>query len=168
MSVRSERFISTLKLILTDGTATPYFRDFLARVDSFIQQAAVISTWGGISGTLSDQTDLQNALDLKADAASLEYLPPAFRNEASDPYTLVIGDANKVIRFTAADVDVTIPVAASVAWVSGTELMLRFAGTGTQTLDTTGLTINGTLPALAQHVEIKLRNVGTDEWDYIS
>ena len=34
------------------------------------------ATWGGINGTLSNQTDLQNALNLKADASDLDNLVP--------------------------------------------------------------------------------------------
>jgi len=40
MSVQSEKFIAGLRLIESDGKATPYFREFLGRVDSFIQQAS--------------------------------------------------------------------------------------------------------------------------------
>lgn len=176
MAIATQRFVASLRLILEDGTATPYFRDFLARVEGFIQQAGVVSTWGGVGGTLSDQTDLQNALDGKAttaqgalaDTALQEYEAPAFRNEATDPYSLVIGDANRVLRFTTANADVTIPDQATVAYPDNTEISIRQAGTGTLTLTTTGLTINGTLPSWAQHEEVRLRKVGTDEWDVVA
>lgn len=198
MSLVTERFIANLQLVDQQGVATAYFRDFLARVDGFIQQAGVVSTWGGVGGTLSDQTDLQNALDnidtsqvvsgTFADAriseasvtqhegalsisftqlTGVEYVPPTVRDEATDPYTLALSDANTVIRFTALDADVTIPQNASVAFPVGTEVSIRFAGTGTQTLTTTGLTINGTVPSLAQHLELKFRKVATDEWDLL-
>ena len=223
MSLETQRFIASLQLTMPDGTATRYFRDFLAAVDGFIQQAAVVSTWGGIGGPLSDQTDLQSALDGKAtsaqgaladsavqpgdnvsdltndanytsvgdnvsvfvnnsgylvptdnvseltnDAGYLTiYAPPSVRNEASTPYSFVLGDANTVIRFTAASASVTLPNQATVAFTNGTELVIRQAGTGTLVLTTTGLTINGSLPTWAQHTELKLRKVGTDVWDVV-
>ena len=162
MSLETQRFIASLQLTMPDGTATRYFRDFLAAVDGFIQQAAVISVWGGISGSLSDQTDLQNALN----AASL-YTPPIVKNEATNPYTLVLSDSNKALRFTAADAAVTIPLDSIVAFAANTELVIRQAGTGTLVLTTTGLTINGTLPTWSQHTELKLRRVAADEWDVV-
>lgn len=84
---------------------------------------------------------------------------------ASSAYTPTLADANKVLRFTAASPEVTIPTNASVAFPVGTILTIRQAGTGTLTLVTTGLTINGTVPSWAQHVEVQLRKVGADEWD---
>ena len=175
MSVETQRFVANLQLTMPDGTATRYFRDFLAAVDGFIQQAAVISVWGGISGSLSDQADLQTALDGKAtaaqgalaDTALQAYEPPAIRNESTNPYTLVLADANKVLRFTAASAAVTIPDDATVSFPANTELVIRQAGTGTLVLTTTGLTINGTLPTWSQHTELKLRRVAADEWDVV-
>lgn len=84
---------------------------------------------------------------------------------ASSTYTPTLADANKVLRFTAASPEVTIPTNASVAFPVGTILTIRQAGTGTLTLVTTGLTINGTVPSWAQHVEVQFRKVGTNEWD---
>lgn len=86
---------------------------------------------------------------------------------AATPYTLAIGDAYTCQRFTAASPAVTIPVEASVAYPVGTEISIRQAGTGTLTLTTTGLTINGTVPSWAQNVEVMFRKVGADEWDVV-
>lgn len=80
-------------------------------------------------------------------------------------YTVSLDQANKVLRYTAANVTVTIPPQASVNFPIGTILTIRQAGTGTLTLVTTGLTINGTVPSWSQHVEVQFRKVGTDEWD---
>jgi hypothetical protein len=49
----------------------------------------------------------------------------------------------------------------------GAELNIRQAGTGTLVLTTTSLTINGTIPSWSQHVEVKFRKVGSDEWDVV-
>lgn len=129
--------------------------------------AEAVANWGGITGTLSAQTDLQSALDGKADNADLVYYPPVVADEGTDPYTLVLGDANTVKRFTTASAAVTIPTNASVAFPVGTEVSIRQAGTGTLVLTTASLTINGTVPGWAQHVEVKFRKVATDTWDVV-
>ena len=86
-------------------------------------------------------------------------------DNATTPYTLALADAYTCQRFTAASPAVTIPTNAAVAYPIGTEIYIRQAGTGTLTLTTTGLTINGTVPTWAQHVEVKFRKVATDTWD---
>jgi hypothetical protein len=177
-----------------DGTPTFAFADFLRRVDEAVEAGAITSVWGSVSGTLSNQTDLQSALDGKATTAqgaladtavqpgdnvsvltndagyltSASFVPMSVRDEATTPYTLVIGDANTVIRATAASAAVTIPQEASVNFSVGTIIRLRQAGTGTLTLTTTGLTINGSVPAWSQHVETGFRKVGSDTWDVIA
>jgi hypothetical protein len=193
-----------------DGTPTFAFADFLRRVDEAVEAGAITSVWGSVSGTLSNQTDLQSALDGKATTAqgaladtavqpgdnvsdlandagyvaagdnvsvltndagyltAASFVPMSVRDEATTPYTLVIGDANTVIRATAASAAVTIPQEASVNFSVGTIIRLRQAGTGTLTLTTTGLTINGSVPAWSQHVETGFRKVGSDTWDVIA
>jgi hypothetical protein len=178
-------------IVFADGTMQYSFREFVGNVDRAVNNAAVTAFWGSLGGSLSNQTDLQSALDGKATTAQgaladtalqptdnvseltndagylTAYAPPAVRDEATDPYTLVLGDANTVIRLTAADADVTIPQNASVAFPLGTEVSLRFTTSGSHTLTTTGLTINGTVPSLTQHLELKFRKVGADEWDLL-
>ena len=74
------------------------------------------------------------------------------------------GDANKVKRFTGASPAITLPTS---TFTVGDVVYLRQAGTGTLVLTTTGLTINGTIPAWAQHVEVGFRLVAADQWDVI-
>jgi hypothetical protein len=224
------RLQASQPIVFPDGTMQYPFRNFMLTVDGFIVGAATTSVWGGVSGTLSNQTDLQSALNLKltiTDVNSLVKLnaliadatlddsgdsrPPLdhdankvttgtfadariseasvtqhqaalsitesqisdlihvmpFRDDTSTTYTLVIGDADLVVRYTGASPAITIPVEASVAFPVGTVLGIRQAGTGTLVLTTTGLTINGSLPSWAQHIEINLRKVGSDEWDVV-
>jgi hypothetical protein len=74
------------------------------------------AVWGSIAGTLSDQTDLQDALDAKADTG----IP---QNSQSSAYTLVLSDANKHILHPSADTTArifTIPANSSVAFTIGT------------------------------------------------
>lgn len=174
-------------IVFKNGTMQYSFREFIGRVDSAVNNAAVTSTWGSIGGDITTQSDLivsnkirssliseasvtqhEGALSVSwSQITSPQYVPPEVRDEATDPYTLVIGDANTVIRFTAANAAVTIPAEASVDFDIGTKVSIRQAGTGTLTLTTTGLAINGTLPTWAQHVEVTLRKVGADTWDVI-
>jgi hypothetical protein len=166
---------------LTDGTPVYEFQDFLVEVDTAVQDARLVSVWGGVSGSISDQSDLvaggkfldslvgESNVTQHEGALSIDgsQVTSTVRNEATDPYTLVIGDANEVIRFTTAGAAVTVPQEASINFPVGTTVTLRQAGTGTLSLTTTGLTINGTLPSWAQHVEVTLRKVGADEWDVV-
>jgi len=87
-----------------------------------------------------------------------------FKDSADSTYTLVIGDALYALRFTAASPAVTISTG---TFSAGDEFSIRQAGTGTLTLTTTGLTINGTIPAWSQHVETKFRCVAADTLDVV-
>ncbi|NBW11191.1 MAG: hypothetical protein EBR82_24485 [Caulobacteraceae bacterium] len=68
-------------LDLVDGTNTTVtdLGDGRVRIDAIDGAAAV---WGSITGTLSSQTDLQSALDLKADISSLALV--AFSGDYND------------------------------------------------------------------------------------
>lgn len=147
-------------IVFRDGTMQYAFRNFVQAIDRVLVQAEATADGAVQSGG--------NVSALVNDAGYLTaYAPPAVRNEATTPYALVLADADAVLRFTAASPAVTIPAEATVAFPVGTELRIRQAGTGTLALTTTGLTINGTLPTWAQHVEVLLRKVGADEWDVV-
>lgn len=78
--------------------------------------ASASVAWGGITGTLSDQTDLQTALDAKAPLSVTQ-------NSQSAAYTLVLSDAGKHIYHPSADTTAriwTIPANSSVAFPIGT------------------------------------------------
>lgn len=124
--------------------------------DARIAQSNVTQHQAALSITESQISDLQAYL--------LAWKAPAFRDEASTTYTMVVGDANKVIRFTGANPAVTIPTG---TFTVGDVFYIRQAGTGTLVLTTTSLTINGTVPAWAQHVEVGFRYVATDTYDVI-
>lgn len=153
-----------------------------AFADARISESSVTQHEGALSvaftqvtGTLADaQVTSSNVTQHEGDLTvawsqitSPEYVAPTVRDEATDPYTLVIGDADAVLRFTTSGAAVTIPQDVSVNFPTGTEVTIRQAGTGTLVLTTTGLTINGTLPTWAQHEEVTLRKVGADEWDVV-
>lgn len=106
--------------------------------------------------------DFLSFLDRRADVYAL---PASDQSGAS--YTLTANDANTVRRFTTANPAVTIPTNAAVPYVIGTYIGIRQAGTGTLVLTTTGLTINGTVAAWAQHRETWFRKVDTNTWDVV-
>lgn len=138
-------------------------------------QGALSVSFTQVTGTLADaQVVSSNVTQHEGDLTiswsqiiSPVYVPPEVTDVATDPYTLALGDANKVLRFTTASPSVTIPQESSVNFPVGTEIRIRQAGTGTLSLTTTGLTINGTPSAWAQDVEVLFRKVGSDEWDVV-
>jgi hypothetical protein len=124
--------------------------------DTRISQSSVTQHQAALSITESQISDLQAYL--------LAWKAPAFRDESSTTYTMVVGDKNKVVRFTGANPAVTIPTG---TFTVQDVFYIRQAGTGTLVLTTAGLTINGTIPAWAQHVEVGFRYVATDTYDVI-
>lgn len=87
-------------------------------------------------------------------------------DEAGTTYTLVMADANKRKRFTSGSATtVTVPTNASVAFPLDTEIVLRRAGTGSLSVTTTSLTINGTISHAAQHDSVMIKKVAADTWD---
>lgn len=108
----------------------------LASADSALQGVA----WGDITGTIATQTDLQAALDAKADETSLATVAttgsytdlinqptiPLPYSEVEDApsatFTFDLTQANKYIRCTLASTTITIPPNASVPFPIGTEI----------------------------------------------
>jgi len=58
-------------------------------------------TWGSITGTLSAQTDLQNALDAKANSTNISFVAAALSDIKYDPNTSVSDDEFAIIDATA-------------------------------------------------------------------
>jgi hypothetical protein len=119
-------------------------------------------TWGTITGTLSDQTDLQTALDTKTNK-----LITTNRQTAS--YTLVLGDADKLVEMNVATAnDLTIPLNSSVAFATGTQILLAQYGAGQTTIvPTSGVTVRsngGKLKLNVQYSGATLIKIATDEW----
>ena len=137
--------------------------DVAAEISGITEKTTVVDA----DLVLIEDSEAGNAKKRVQRSNLIRYAPPTVRDEATDPYTLVLADANAVLRFTTASVAVTIPVEASVAFPIGTEISIRQAGTGTLALTTTSLTINGSVPSWAQHVEVKFRKVGSDTWDVV-
>lgn len=120
------------------------------------------AAWGSITGTLSSQTDLQTALDTKTPK-----LITTNRQTAS--YTLVLSDADKLVEMNVASANnLTVPLNSSVAFATGTQILLAQYGAGqTTVVATSGVTIRsnaGKLKLNVQYSGATLIKIAENEW----
>lgn len=120
------------------------------------------STWGAITGTLSSQTDLQNALNAKVDKIITT-------NRQTASYTLALTDANKLVEMNVATANnLTVPPNASVAFPIGTPIDISQYGAGITTIVAgSGVTIrsaNNWFKMNAQYAGASIVKIGTNEW----
>lgn len=91
-----------------------------------------------------------------------------FNAQTGTTYTLVLTDVAKVVSLTnASAITLTIPTNASVAFPTGTQILLYQGGAGQVTVGGAGVTIRsqGTkLKIAGQYGVAGLLKVGTDEW----
>lgn len=128
--------------------------------------------WGSITGTLSNQTDLQSALDAKATttALNLKSDKALTLNAQTANYTLVLTDADsKFVRMNVASANtLTVPPNSSVAFPVGTQINFSQAGAGQVTVTPgAGVTINSADSGLKTRVQYSvggLIKVATDTW----
>lgn len=143
--------------------------------DESLEISASIN-WGDIGGTLSDQTDLQNALDAKADlngdltedfSVNSVKLGDNIVTVAVGK-TLALADSGFEQKSTSATaIDITVPLNSSVAFPIGTEIPITKYGTGDVTIVATGgVTINtqDSLVIDTQYDSRILKKIATDEW----
>jgi hypothetical protein len=147
--------------ILVSGAVVEYWwKDGITDSDLISKGGA--TAWGTITGTLSDQTDLQTALDAKTNK-----LITTNRQTAS--YTLVLSDADKLVEMNVGSANnLTIPLNSSVAFSTGTQILLAQYGAGqTTVVATSGVTVRsngGKLKLNVQYSGATLIKIGTDEW----
>lgn len=120
-------------------------------------------TWGSITGTLSAQTDLQSALDLKSNL----YLT---HNTQTGDYVLVLTDKNSTIvemDVTIANT-ITVPENSSVAFPIGTQIPIVQYNSGLTTIVPDGVVVinssSGSLDSHGQYAPMVLEKRATDEW----
>jgi hypothetical protein len=84
-------------------------------------------------------------------------------------YSFVLTDFTKLVTLSnASAVAVTLPLEATVAWPTGTQLRLLNLGAGTVTVaGAVGVTINGTPLTLAQYKGAILTKTGTNTWVFL-
>jgi len=121
-------------------------------------------TWGSITGTLSAQTDLQAALDAKANKAL------TIRTYVGTTDALVIGDAGNMVRGNnAAGNVITVPLNATVAFPIGSQVLVSQYGAGqTSFTPEGGVTINSGGAALKIAIRYGcavLTKTDTNEWN---
>ena len=90
-------------------------------------------------------------------------------NRQTASYTLVLSDADKLVEMNVATAnDLTIPLNSSVAFATGTQILLAQYGAGqTTVVATSGVTIRsngGKLKLNVQYSGATLIKIGTDEW----
>jgi hypothetical protein len=147
--------------ILVSGAVVEYWwKDGITDTDLISKGGA--TAWGTITGTLSDQTDLQTALDAKTNK-----LITTNRQTAS--YTLVLSDADKLVEMNVGSANnLTVPLNSSVAFPTGTQILLAQYGAGQTTIvATSGVTVRsngGKLKLNVQYSGATLIKIGTDEW----
>lgn len=125
------------------------------------QGAAANPTW--VSLAISDVASLQTSLDAKSD------ITRSVNAQTGTTYTLVIGDAGKVVTMAnAASNTLTVPPNSSVAFPVGTQIDLGSLGAGQTTIaQGAGVTINskaGNLKLSSQYSAGTLLKIGTDLW----
>lgn len=90
-------------------------------------------------------------------------------NRQTASYTLVLSDADKLVEMNVATAnDLTIPLNSSVAFATGTQILLAQYGAGQTTIvPTSGVTVRsngGKLKLNVQYSGATLIKIGTDEW----
>lgn len=84
-------------------------------------------------------------------------------------YSFLLTDFTKLVTLSnASAIAVTLPLEATVAWPTGTQLRLLNVGAGTVTVaGAVGVTINGTPLTLAQYKGANLIKTGTNTWVFV-
>ena len=147
--------------ILVSGAVVEYWwKDGITDSDLISKGGA--TAWGTITGTLSSQTDLQTALDTKT--AKL-----ITTNRQTASYTLVLSDADKLVEMNVGSANnLTVPLNSSVAFPTGTQILLAQYGAGqTTVVATSGVTVRSNGAKLKLNVQYSgatLIKIGTDEW----
>lgn len=119
--------------------------------------------WGDVTGTLADQTDVQAALDDKADS------DVATTQQAGASYTFALADKGKVVQSTNGSATTfTVPANATVAFPVGSVIGFEQYGAGLLSIAAAGgVTIRNPhagLDVSAQYGGGALRKIATDEW----
>ena len=93
----------------------------------------------------------------------------AINPQSGTTYTFVIGDAGKLVTFSNADpVLVTVPLAATVNFIIGTQILLTQLGVGAVTLEATGgvnlYSAGSLLSFYTKYSTASLIKIASDSW----
>jgi hypothetical protein len=127
---------------------------------------AQLTVIGNTSGTNSGD-NATNSQYSGLDAAKTNKLITTNRQTAS--YTLVLSDADKLVEMNVGSANnLTVPLNSSVAFATGTQILLAQYGAGQTTIvATSGVTVRsngGKLKLNVQYSGATLIKIGTDEW----
>lgn len=155
-----------------DGTNAPTNvekgKNFIAGVIDIGTRAASTVSYAGSAGISA--TDVEGAIDeLDTEKAPIADLSKITSNRQTGSYTLVLGDAGKVIEMNVGSANnLTIPPNSSVAFPVGTVIEVMQYGAGQTTLVAgAGVTLrspSGKLKIAVQYGGASLRQIATDEW----
>jgi hypothetical protein len=124
---------------------------------AFSAAAAGATAWGGITGTLSAQADLNLAITTQTTNA-----------QTGTTYTLVAADAGANVDMNNASANtLTIPLNAAVAFSIGTTISVTQAGAGATTIAFAGTVqkpASRTLVISAQYESAVLTKMAADTW----
>ena len=123
----------------------------------YVDGTDLVANWPAASLTVAQSID------------SAGYYIGRGNNTQTGSYTAVLTDAGKTITMSNASANtVTIPANASVAYVIGTRLNILNLGAGACTpTAAAGVTINGTITALATNGFASLVKTATNTWSYM-
>ena len=140
--------------------------------DLTISRALVSNASGKVAVATTTSTEIgyvngvTSAIQTQIDTKSAKLITT---NRQTASYTLVIGDADKLVEMNVASANnLTIPLNSSVAFATGTQILLAQYGAGqTTVVATSGVTIRSSgakLKLNAQYSGATLIKIATDEW----
>ena len=133
--------------------------------DNFVQQTGAPTGDAAVLWYDTDATPIDGPITSASTTNDLTNITAITYTGTTD--TLALTDAGALIYYSnASQVTVTIPTNASVAFATGTRMVLMSTGAGGLTLTTTSLTLLGSSPNLtiAQNEALYIEKIATDTW----
>jgi hypothetical protein len=158
-----------VSLWTTDGGTTVYALS-TAETVSVSDVAYDATTWNGETTVAPSKNAVRDKISSLEATVDAKAPLPTVNGQTGTTYTLVIGDANKVVTMTNGSANtLTIPTNASVAFATGTIVIVGQLGAGATSIDPdTGVTLNGDTATIAlsgQRTWTSLLKTGTNAWE---